>query len=295
MKWEQEDLVVAGRALRRYVFTPDAPERIRAASFHLHGQGDYSERYDETMEVFARHGVACVATDLPGHGKSDGKRGHVPGFRLVDEVVRANERRCRELCPPERGPLGITGHSAGGLMALRELLRRPAPYSFAWISAPLMRPEANQNPLLVRIAPLVARLFPTLTIPTGVTPEQCVHDGEEIKRIAGDEALLFHSRVSIGWGTELLRAAEEVRGRLVAAPPTIPLLVTQGAADEVCPARFLRDVLAEAKIPKLRYREFPEGLHEAFADTGKEEVFAELSAWLEDILRDVASQTSPSG
>lgn len=298
MKCRQEDLVVAGRRLKRYVFTPDQPGRIRAAAFHFHGQGDFSERYDETLEIFTRQGVACVATDLPGHGRSEGKRGDVPGFHLVDAVARANQSLCRELCPAARGPLGILGHSAGGLMALRELLHRPEPYSFAWISAPLLRPEANQNPLLVAAAPLVARLFPRLRVSTGVTGDELVHEGAALERALMEEGSLFHSRVSIGWGYEMMVAAREVRELLVSRPPAIPLLITQGGADPVCPPRFLHEALARTAIPGLLLHEFPEALHEPFADTGKEAVFAHIEEWLEDALlraKPTPSQTSPSG
>ncbi len=296
MKRLEEELDLGNLHLKRFVFCPDTPDRIRAAAIHFHGQGDYSERYDETMETFTSRGIACVTTDLPGHGASEGKRGRIPGFDFIDEVARSNRERIRILCPEDRGPLGILGHSAGGLMALREMLLRPDPYSFSWISSPLVCPEANQNAILVRLAPVIACLVPNLTVGTGVTSDQCRHTQVDAQETAAEPADFFHARVSIGWGYDMIVAAREVRARLRSDPPVLPLLLTQGSADPICPPRYLREALADAKFPNLRYHEFPEALHEPFADTCKFEVFEKIAAWLDEVLGSAdLAQTSPSG
>ena len=257
MKLEEEEVVVTGIPLRRIIFRPDRPEQIRSSAILIHGHGDYSARYEETMEVVTRHGLACVATDLPGHGKSPGKRGVIPGFAVVDEAIRAGEERCRQLCP--EGPFGLMGHSAGGLIGLRAILRDPDRFAFAWISSPLVAPEDHQNPFLLKILPLLARLVPNLTASTLITPEQCWRD-EKIEKFGQevfDDPHTFHTRIGIRWGHELVLAAREVRAAFVARPPTLPLLLTQGLSDQVCPPRFLRRLLDEAELPRLRYVEFP--------------------------------------
>lgn len=296
MKILAEDLELGAMRLKRYLFTPDDPGDIRAAAFHLHGQGDYSARYDETMEVFTRQGIACVATDLPGHGRSEGKRGRVPGFEVVDRIVDSNQQRCRQLCPEDGGPLGILGHSAGGLMVMRELLRRPEPYSFSWISSPLVRPEANKSRFLVGISALLARLLPDLTVTTGVSMDDCVHPDSEWEPGSEEPELLFHARISIRWGYEMMMEARKVRSRFVSHPPSLPLLITQGTADKVCPPQYLREVISGVSDPAIRYQEFPEALHEPFADTRKADVFTAIEGWLQETLGPAAAlQTSPSG
>jgi alpha-beta hydrolase superfamily lysophospholipase len=282
MKRLEEDLDLDGHALRRFIFCPDDSRGIRAVAMHFHGQGDFAERYGEILEPFTRHGIACVATDLPGHGRSEGARGRVPGFEIVDRIAESNRKRCRELCGEDQGPLGILGHSAGGLMALRELLLRPEPYSFSWISSPLLRPETNQHPLLLRFAPLAARLVPGLTVGTGVTPDQCTQEPDQFRVDHEEDPDLFHARVSFGWGYALIEAARRVRAALCSSPPTIPLLITQGLADPVCPPQYLHEVLDHATIPQLRLREFADALHEPFADAQSDEVLAVITAWLEE-------------
>jgi len=280
MKFLEEELELDGHALRRFIFSPDKSQPIRGVAMHFHGQGDFAERYRNFLAPFIDQGIACVATDLPGHGRSAGVRGRVPGFELVDLITDSNRQRCRELCREEDGPLGILGHSAGALMALRELLRRPDRYSFSWISSPLLHPDANQPRFLVRLAPLAARLIPGYTISTGVTLDQCTDAPDPTRDEFHNDPQLFHSQVSIGWGQAMIQAANWVRESLISSPPVIPILITQGLRDPVCPSRFLRELLERTHIPQLRLREFPEALHEPFADAGREEVFAQITAWL---------------
>ena len=279
MTCTEESIAFEDLCLRRYIFHPDAGVPIRGAAFHFHGQGDFARRYGEILEPFLQKGIACVATDLPGHGHSGGRRGRVPGFEIVDRIAASNLDRCRELAG-DSAPLGILGHSAGGLMAIREILQNPDLYSFSWISSPLVRPDAARHPVLIRLARLGARVLPGLTISTGVTPARCSRQSlvSEQHRDAG----LTHSRVSIGWGYAMIKAARCMREELPDSPPRFPLLITQGLRDTVCPPEYLDDLLGKASLPLLTLRTFPEALHEPFSDDTREELFPEISAWLEN-------------
>ena len=278
MKCQQETIELQGHSLRRYIFCPSEKESIRGAAIHFHGQGDFSERYGEILQPFLQNGIACVATDLPGHGRSDGSRGCVPGLEIVDHIAEAGQQLCEELCNHRDLPLGILGHSAGGLLALRELLRNPAPYSFSWISSPLLKPAANQNPFLVCLAPVAAHLLPGFTVATGVTREQCASPSDPGR--GEDQSEPFHDRVSLGWGHALIKAARSVEEQFRERPPQLPILITQGLRDPVCAPHHLHALLEESPPPHLTLRNFPEALHEPFSDRCREEVFSEIAAWL---------------
>ncbi|NNM28240.1 MAG: alpha/beta fold hydrolase [Akkermansiaceae bacterium] len=296
MKRLQETLRIDGQRLERYIFAPDDGSPVRAAAIHFHGHGDYAMRYEETLAPFPARGVVCVAADLPGHGLSDGHRGCVPGWPVIDELLRLNRERCRELCPD--GPLGILGHSAGGLIALRAVLRDRNRYAFSWLSSPLLRPELTRHPLLVGILRTAARLFPGLSVSTGVTREMCRHP--HIDPLTGEDDdpsddALNHDRICLGWGNKLVIAGQWVRREFAARPPRTPILVTQGSEDAICPAPVIRELVAQAGAPSIRYEEFAGRLHEPFSDDGKEEVFAAVEEWLGAVLAETAQEPSPSG
>ena len=279
MNCHEEQIELNGYSLRRYIFCPSAPEPIRGAAVLFHGQGDFSERYGEVLQPFISKGIACVATDLPGHGRSEGARGHVPGLEIVDRIAEVSHQRCQELCNDNPAPPGILGHSAGGLLALRELLRRPGSWSYSWVSSPLLHPAANQHPLLVRLTPLASRLLPRFTVATGVTQDRCTSQPECLRKEGGPD--LFHSRVSTLWGHVLIRAARWVGEHFRNSPPRVPLLITQGLRDRICSALHLRALLTEVSPARLTLREFPEALHEPFFDECREDVSSEITNWLE--------------
>lgn len=281
MNLSEENIEISGYTLRRHVFHPAKETPIRGSAFLLHGQGDHAGRYGAFLQPFLQKGIICVGTDFPGHGYSDGKRGHIPGIELVDQISLSNRHRCRELTGAEGTMLGIIGHSAGGLLALREILERPRLYGFAWISSPLLRPEAGHNPVLVRLAGLIARFYPQLTISTGVSYDQCSSLPEAHVREGHSNRI--HSRISSSWGHTLIHTARHVRKSFQTCPPQIPLLLTQGLKDSVCSPQHLRNLLEGLEIPTLTLREFPEALHEPFADATGPEVCLAMAQWLEQI------------
>jgi len=281
MNLGEEDIEIGGYALRRYVFYPVEGTPVQGSAFLLHGQGDHAGRYGDFLQPFLQKGIICVATDFPGHGYSEGKRGHIPGIEIVDQISASNRHRCRELTGAEDTKLGIIGHSAGGLLALREILERPRLYRFSWISSPLLRPETGQNPVLIRLAGLIARFYPKLTVSTGVSHDLCSALPEAHVREGHSNRI--HSRISSSWGHTLIHAARHVRKAFRTCPPQIPLLLTQGLRDSICSPRHLQNLLEGLEIPALTLREFPDALHEPFADATGPEVRLALAQWLERI------------
>jgi alpha-beta hydrolase superfamily lysophospholipase len=59
--------------------------------------------------------------------------------------------------------------------------------------------------------------------------------------------------------------------------------LTQGLRDSVCSPQHLRNLLKGLEIPTLTLREFPEALHEPFADATGPEVCLAMAQWLEQI------------
>lgn len=265
--------------LKTYTFQPSGP--IHGTAILIHGHGDYSSRYDSILTPFLEQGICCLSTDLPGHGESPGKRGFIDGLHAIDTLVQESHSRAREICPD--GPLGIIGHSAGGLLALRELLHQQDRYHFAWVSSPLLRPESTKHPFVVAILRFLGRLFPNIAVNTGVTAGDCRHFDDSAEEQSWDDGL-FHSQISLGWGMALLDAAEEIATGFPNPAAELPILFTQGTADPVCPAKFLRSFLEGNKFSQATHLEFEDQLHEPFADSAQEKVLSAIGTWLEQSL-----------
>lgn len=268
-------LTLGDYSLHRLTLEPMTAPRGGLVFFH--GQGDFIDRYPPILAPFVDAGYRCVLTDLPGHGRSSGRRGHLPGLSFIDELLADSLDQLE-------GPLVIAGHSMGGLMALRLHLLNPEHFQAAWFSSPLLSILDRTHPVLAKLLPLLAHLMPRFTIGTGVTSEQCGNFGEGPRADLPEEEALFHSRISLGWGVELCHAAETVWERIPSAPPTTPVLVTQGAQDPICPPGILKNLLGQASFERKTVEMIPEALHEPFSGSSREDFMTRLHSWIETTL-----------
>ncbi len=279
MPSQSDTIPIEGYTLHRTTITPPKGVSITAAAFFFHGQGDFCERYPHILKPFTDRGILCIGTDLLGHGRSPGRRGHAGNLELVDAMMRENISQIGNL------PYGIIGHSMGGLLALRHYLvasrgEFPLP-QFTWASSPLLRPSYSRPRWFVRLVLLLASLLPKVTIATGVTPEMC-HSSEPSLDHSAQTDLKYqlgHKRVSLGWAKELIHAAQLVASSLPKSHA--PILYTQGAEDNVCPPQFARD-FCDAH-PNIEYAEFQQARHEPFSDAENDDFYKRIHQWLDDL------------
>jgi len=130
---ETTTVTVLGRKLHRLIVHPKG--EAKGGMIFFHGQGDFVDRYPAILAPFTEAGIRIILTDIPGHGRSPGKRGAVPGWKFIDELTRDSLAKLKQDSPEL--PIGMCGHSMGGMIALRQYLRQPQRYRFAWLSSPL--------------------------------------------------------------------------------------------------------------------------------------------------------------
>jgi len=280
MRVNAKRVKIQGHLLHRVTLHPEESVPVKGCAIFYHGQGDYAERYADVLAPFTENGIRCVITDLLGHGYSPGRRGHCGDETLLDAVIRDALQSFEDL------PYGVMGHSMGGLLAARHLVLsgqgKLPPSSWAWLSAPLIRPSNNRSSLFLKIVKLVASLFPKLTITTGVTSEMCrvkvdSEDGVPQKRVRHP---LWHQRISLGWGAVLLNSEELIQEAVSKMDTDCPILVTQGSNDPICPAEIAQDFFKSLPQKDKKYVEFKDGLHELFSEDGNERLSVVLREWL---------------
>lgn len=251
-------------------------EEPRAGAVFVHGQGDHVRRHAATFSALAARGISVAAPELPGHGEAGGRRGHIPGTQVVDALIDEAGERLLERCP--RVALGIAGHSMGGLLVADRFARgRGGDFRWVWLSSPLVEVRHGKPRWLIGLGRWLSRVWPSLTIPTGVRPGDNLEGGSDPEQIARERASGTHDRVSVGWGMELLRAS----GRVSAAAPELfgqlPVLVTQGDADRVCPPRYSRELFEKLPSGDKRFIEIAGGRHEPWH---AREVVEQVADWI---------------
>ena len=212
----------------RHIYGVEWPvPEARAVMGIVHGIGEHARRYDHYADWFTRHGIACIGFDRQGHGKSGGKRGHVADYRLfVDEVSRLTVE-CGQRYPGR--PIILYGHSMGGQVLLRYLIRRNPSIAGAIISAPYIRLPFKPNPVKVLLARLMCRIKPDFTQSNPLDTELLCRDGTVVRRYREDP--LVHDLISAKMGVELIENASMLDA--YSGGLSIPTLMLHGDADGV--------------------------------------------------------------
>lgn len=271
---------IDGYLLHRITLEPNPGTPDRGICFFNHGQGDYGERYLDVLHPFTERGITCIITDMLGHGRSPGPRGHVGTLDFIDKIIANYMEIAGD------NPFGIAGHSMGGLLTLRHLNlalhgKLPMP-DYCWVNSPLIKPGDNRAAWFVQTVRILAELAPSITIHTGVTPDMCRHGEAADGKLPKDPASLGHQRVSLSWGVQLVDAARQLRSELSASTCPIPFLFTQGGEDTVCPATYAHQLFKHLHWPNKQFCEFPTMRHETFAEAERHLLFNAIGRWLDD-------------
>jgi len=252
-----------------------APESPRGAVAIVHGYGEHSGRYRGLSGWLCERGWLVTACDLPGHGKSPGRRGHIRSFSEYLAAVDVLLEEARQAVP---APVFLLGHSLGGLIAARYLEQRPRAVSGLILSSPffgLNMPVPAWKRILAR---MLSRLWPAATLPSGIRPDDLSHDPEVVKAYREDP--LVHKVATARWFCET-RAAQAAASR-EAHRISIPVLIIQGGEDRLTEVAATRGFAARCGAPDLTFRLYGGFYHETLNELGKLQVWQELLGWLEE-------------
>jgi len=251
--------------LRRHWVPNGAP---RAAMLIVHGIGEHSGRYEHVGAAFAAAGIDVLAHDQRGFGASGGVRGHVDAFSEYLDDVEALIAQRRELGVP----VVLLGHSLGGLVSTAYLVsERPQP-DLAVLSSPAL--EAELPGWQRAGAPILGALIPKMKIPADFDGSILSRDPEVQTAYETDPLRVPASTARLG--REILRTMGSVATSLDRV--RVPTYVLHGADDTLVPARASKPL---ESLPNVTRRVWPDLRHECFNEPEREDVIAEVVAWLD--------------
>lgn len=233
----------------------------------VHGAGEHHGRYEWLAKKWNEHGFEVIMGDLPGQGKSRGRRGHIQSFHYYLDVVEEwlDEARLRKL------PIILFGHSMGGLIAIRTLMERDSSMiQCAVLSSPclgLSQPPPKSKEFATK---LVHRITPTLSAKSGIRTEHVTRNEEIREAYLKDE--LRVKKVSVRWYQELTKAMR-LAHRYPEKFPNIPLLVLQAGEDLVVNKFDVLDWFDQLQLTEKYYKEWEGLYHELFNEPEREDVF----------------------
>ncbi len=258
-------------------YQADVPDSPRANILLVHGFGEHCGRYEELTKALTMENYAVFRFDLRGHGRSDGKRGHIFDF---DEYLQ--DFSCFKERALSHGHAAnqtiLIGHSYGGLVSLSSLLRDPNDISALALSSPFFGVADDIPRWKIGLGKLLSRYLPAFSMPTEIDPADVSHDPATVHEYATDT--LIGRTASTRWLTETLGAQANALAK--AGDVSIPVLWQQAGDDRLVCKHKGRAVFDRLSSVDKTWIEYPDMFHEIFFELEREKPIGALFAWLEN-------------
>ena len=248
--------------------------KAKAILLVVHGVSEHSGRYTNLVNYFVRKNYAVYGFDHRGHGKSNGLGGYVERFQYYVNDLHTFYNLVRgEHSNPK---IFLVGHSMGGLIAIAYAVDHQHELAGLLLSAPTLKLSSSRSPVLIAVGRVFSMLLPKMgaTLPdaSAISQDQTVVD------TAISDPLAYKGKISVRLGVELIQAMQKVTSQI--SWIHLPILIMHGTADRLNdPAGS--QMLYERVTSKDKTLKFYEGFyHEIFSEPGRQQVFADMKAWL---------------
>ena len=249
-----------------------APKALVVVS---HGVAEHVGRYAHVIAHLAAAGYAVIAGDHRGHGDSSGKRVFVNRFREYTDDLQAVVEVGKAKSGAKK--VALLGHSMGGLIAVGHLLDHPGAVDLAVLSSPGLGIAVAVPKWKDALGRLMSKVWPSLSIPTGIGPELVSRDAAVVQAYASDPKVT--KTATARWYTEFLDA--QVRAFAEAKRVTLPVVVlTAGKDGLVSPAAQERWFQAIGSSDKTLIP-YPELFHEIMNEPEQKVVLGDIVRWLD--------------
>ncbi len=271
-----------------------------------HGMAEHSGRYGGLAELMTGAGWAVYAPDHRGHGRSAaaGELGWLAerdGFSRVRDDLHEVAQKVAADHPGL--PLFLLGHSLGSLIAEAFLAAYGKMLSGCVLSGVLIPPA----PLLLAVARLIATLGSTFKgqrapakllhkmsfdsnnrdfEPARTRTDWLSRDAAEVDKYVADPLCGFVC--GFGFYRDLLAGFSSVYGKgsgFSNLAKSLPIFILAGAEDPLGGALGFVPLLAgkykAAELQDVETRLYPGARHEILNETNRDEVMADIKAWLE--------------
>jgi alpha-beta hydrolase superfamily lysophospholipase len=247
----------------------------RLAVIFMHGFSAHCGLYRHIGRALAERGIAVTQFDGRGHGRSEGRRGHVDDFSdYLDDLSLVSEW-ARTQSPGV--PWALMGHSLGGAIVSAYTLdpKRAQKPSRLVLVAPWFKLKMNVSAPKRMAANVMAKVAPTFSTPNGLVAENISRNPAAVAGFNSDP-LIFH-KASAGWFMTTLRAQAYVRTHPQdLKTPTLMLL----AGEDRIVANEANLSFAQGAGDAVTVRTYDGLFHELFLEPEGAQVIRDIGDWL---------------
>jgi lysophospholipase len=249
-------------------------EQAKAVLVIVHGAMEHHGRYLSLVDMWTTEGFHVVMGDLPAHGTSSRKRGHIQSF---DEYIQAVQEWVKE-AKKYKLPLFLLGHSMGGLIVIRALQERSFEAEGVVLTSPCLG-VCVQLPVPLRAVSKVLNVVaPAMQFHSHLTVEMATRNKDIRDSMENDS--LYLRKVSVRWYSELVKAIKTAHEK-VDKFPDVPILIMQACEDQLVDKIRVREWFDKLSTSDKAYKEWAKCYHELFNEYEKDQVFSFAKHYLE--------------
>jgi acylglycerol lipase len=245
-----------------------------------HGLNAHSGLYEWAAQQFATNGLAVYALDHRGRGRSEGERFFVKRFAdwtqdlaTFIDIVKTREPGL---------PVLLLGHSAGGVIACGYALEHQDE-----IAGLICEDFAYQVPapdVALALLKGVSHVAPHAHV-FKLKNEDFSRDPAAVAAMNADPLIANESQPAETMA-ELARASQLLKKSFQLI--TVPLLIMHGTADKVTKPSGSKEFYERAGSSDKTLKLYEGHFHDLLADVGKQQVMADIQAWIDAHLETVA-------
>ncbi|CCG99077.1 Lysophospholipase [Fibrella aestuarina BUZ 2] len=252
-------------------------EGAKAVIGLIHGFGEHSGRYRHVAEFLNKQGFAVTSYDLPGHGKTPGKRGHVANYEVLLDSVDAFMGFTKERHPAL--PVFLFGHSMGGNILANFLIRRQPVIRGAIVQAAWLRMPYEPPKMEIWLAKTMRYIYPSIQVPSKLDPTSVSRDPVVIAAYKADT--LVHDKITPGWFFGAFEAQEYAISH--ADQINVPTLVMHGTDDRLAAHSGSVDFAIKG-ARNVTMKSWSGLYHELHNEPEQQDVLQLMTDWINDQL-----------
>lgn len=263
-------------------------EDLEWSIMFIHGTGMYSRFYTEFLYMFYKKGFRMIGIDLPGHGLSEGKRGHFTMDFLVSTVHDITTHVINKFGEN----VILMGSSLGGFTSLYAISNDDRIKAGVCNNAAILNEKAHKKIVKLKgiykalrpLMPFFARILPTFRLSVWIylNIENLVHDKNLLQifenfikkdRLVSDKYTL----------KSLLTQMKAPLPRPIEGIET-PILIINGDDDVLFSVEYMEEVLERLeKSRNKRLEVIPNSAHLIFHEF-RDESINRIVKWLKETL-----------
>ncbi len=247
-----------------------------------HGFGEHSDRYENLLGKFKNSDVNFYALDSRGHGRSDGKRGHVDQFQLYIDDLSDLVKMVKEKEGVHK--IFLLGHSLGGVIVLQYAVQgiNQDNLHALLVCSPALKVKMNlDKQIKKRAAAILAKFFPAVTLDANLDLKFISHDQTIIDAYKADP--LVHGKVSFQMATNLFHLSRSIRDK--ASIIRVPVFLIHGSDDGIIDVEGSKELFQHLVYKNKQFKIYQGLYHELMNETPeeREKVLTDLKNFVDSI------------